>query len=707
MLLPLQREVGLQVSDLLSWLVGEMTAERSAFIDGVMDAWRVNEHADVAAIATIVLHYAQQHRYRASSAPAFNVLREAVAGQVEKIEAIAADLGETYTRPIHELHRSLDQLRRLRIAVLGEFKRGKSTLINALLQRPGFMPTDTLPSTSAIIEIISESPDRFEQLVDLDSGRYETKTRDEFYKQAGDADERSRRAAKGEEGDIEGMPRWRVRTPFEFLQSAEIVTIVDTPGLNEDPIRDKLAREEAHRAHAAILVLSASQLLSSFEQEVADQLASKIRGLVVVINRIDEVTEEQVPRLRSRVLDHLGALGLREDQIMTLNAREIERHLEAGASPESIDGLVHLHDRITDVALRNIMPLRVTRLQESVSSFIEEIHAKLALNSAHLRATAEEMQKEEAAQKKKREKAQEDIRNLERDMCRRGQYAATELRQKFEAAWPRILANLEKKKDNWKSDHNSLFSPKLAAQDIAKCAQHDLTANIEGWATTEFKRTVEPALADAIDSNRHRLDALAEYLNDVTGMDKSTVHEQVLKKAMSHLLGDRVDVDNIGGEWAAVLSAVVSLVVGYIVADVILYYMLSMIAGFLNPFLLAAAAVAGLVAFAVGGKAAVTSYIRSKIAEKIVGKLGEPDVQDRIASGLHDKTYEIFESFGQEFSSTATSYLTEADHHLQELTELAASSKQRKDEFREAATRMVRSLDDLRILLPINSIGAA
>ena len=69
-----------------------------------------------------------------------------------------------------------------RLAVLGEFKRGKSTLINALIAEPGLMPTDFLPCTSALTEIKYGDKPLFEISKDYIYGEFEPSTKEEFQK---------------------------------------------------------------------------------------------------------------------------------------------------------------------------------------------------------------------------------------------------------------------------------------------------------------------------------------------------------------------------------------------------------------------------------------------------------------------------------------------------------------------------------------------
>src|SRR5690606_10640055 len=157
-----------------------------------------------------------------------------------------------------------------------------------------------------------------------------------------------------------------------------------------------------------------------------------------------------------------------------------------------------------------------------------------------------------------------------------------------------------------------------------------LIENIEGWAKVKFEEKVQPDLHEAIDNNKPRIDAVAEYLNELTGMDKDEVRERLLKETVKTLVGEDVEVDSVGGVWASVLAAVVSLLVGYIVADIILYYILSVIAGFFNPILLAAAVLAGLIIYLLGGREAVLATLQKRIAKKIIGELQKEKNRNKI-----------------------------------------------------------------------------
>jgi signal recognition particle receptor subunit beta len=236
-----------------------------------------------------------------------------------------------------------------RIAVVGQVKAGKSSFVNALVQRPGLLPTDVNPWTTAIThlhfgradapanvaaEFTFFNPDEWEQLVHggghireltqrlvpgfevellkkhVDAMRRRSEERlgstlnallgkkHEFASISSEVLERY--ICSGGAGLL-GMSVEQKGLYSDIVKSADIyftsnefgfpVTIIDTPGTN-DPflVRDEITRRALESADIYIVLLTARQALSS--ADVA--LLRILRGLhkdriVVFINRIDEL----------------------------------------------------------------------------------------------------------------------------------------------------------------------------------------------------------------------------------------------------------------------------------------------------------------------------------------------------------------------------------------------------------------------------------
>jgi signal recognition particle receptor subunit beta len=231
-----------------------------------------------------------------------------------------------------------------RIAIIGQVKAGKSTLINALIGRPGFLPTDVNPWTAAVTNLHFGRPTDagavyqfFDELdwqhlaaggrlfelsqrlgIELDAymlanqvrqmrERAEQRLGPQFKLLLGKQHRFERASAEVLEryvcvGDLDSGPAAPAPDAGRFAditKSADLyfdlepfacpVTIVDTPGTN-DPflVRDEISREALRSADAYVVVLNAQQALSSSDLDLLRLLHGLQKSrLVVFINRID------------------------------------------------------------------------------------------------------------------------------------------------------------------------------------------------------------------------------------------------------------------------------------------------------------------------------------------------------------------------------------------------------------------------------------
>ncbi len=176
--------------------------------------------------------------------------------------------------------------RRVNVAVVGEFKRGKSTLVNALLGMP-LVPTGILPLTSAVT--LLRHGDRERLLVHFLDGHEEQHPLDRLARYATEA---------GNPGNRLGVELTVVETPSPFL--ADGMQVIDTPGTGSVHAHNTHAAESFFpRIDAAVVVLSADQPLSAAERELLATIDGMAGACIVVANRIDRLGErDRGPVLR-------------------------------------------------------------------------------------------------------------------------------------------------------------------------------------------------------------------------------------------------------------------------------------------------------------------------------------------------------------------------------------------------------------------------
>jgi small GTP-binding protein len=201
---------------------------------------------------------------------------------------------------------------RFNLVVLGEFKRGKSTLINALLGR-NVLPTGVLPLTSVVTTIAAGEGDRLR--IYFHDGREEERPLRELAEYVTEARNPANRL---------GVELARVELGHDLLRAG--LELVDTPGIGSIHFHNtEVARGFLPQVDAALCVLDAGQPLSESERELFREAAERVPRLLVVINKIDHLDhadrEVAVEFIRSALRDLLGPS---EVELFAVSARRRE-----------------------------------------------------------------------------------------------------------------------------------------------------------------------------------------------------------------------------------------------------------------------------------------------------------------------------------------------------------------------------------------------
>jgi GTPase Era involved in 16S rRNA processing len=186
------------------------------------------------------------------------------------------------------------------VAVVGEFKRGKSTFINALLGQE-ILPTDILPTTATLnrvtyglkpmVNIIYKDGRKVEVPVDQ-LINYVTKLTDESEKIA------------------ETVKEAIVYSPIHYCMNN--VDIIDTPGLNDDENMTNITLSVLPQVDAAIMVVMALAPFSEFERSFLETklLSNDLGRVIFVVTRIDHANtpgdaDRAVKEIENRIRVHV------------------------------------------------------------------------------------------------------------------------------------------------------------------------------------------------------------------------------------------------------------------------------------------------------------------------------------------------------------------------------------------------------------------
>ena len=211
---------------------------------------------------------------------------------------------------LHELNERI-KTDRFNLAVLGEFKKGKSALINALLRTP-VLPVDILPTTACVNRITYDVDARAKvEFIDGKSEDIPLESLKDYVTQSGTK--------------VEGVQEVTVWYPTVYC--ANNVDIYDTPGLNDSPEMTKATTDVISRMDIAIFTLSADTNFSMSESEFIGSrlLSSDVGRVIFVVTRMGGKSPEERERILSYIRQRINKMVLgKAERVFADNPEEFE-----------------------------------------------------------------------------------------------------------------------------------------------------------------------------------------------------------------------------------------------------------------------------------------------------------------------------------------------------------------------------------------------
>lgn len=181
---------------------------------------------------------------------------------------------------------------RFNLVVVGQFKRGKSSLMNALIGRD-LLPTGLLPLTSAITTLRYGSRER----VTLQRTGWNIEQEIPLRELPGYVTE------QGNPGNEKGLIEARVELPARFLRRG--LFFVDTPGVGSASERAaSVTYDFLPDAHAIIFVTSVEAPMSEVEMSLLSDIRLYVQQLFIAVNKVDTLSDEP-EEARAAVLDYI------------------------------------------------------------------------------------------------------------------------------------------------------------------------------------------------------------------------------------------------------------------------------------------------------------------------------------------------------------------------------------------------------------------
>jgi len=273
-------------------------------------------------------------------------------------------IAQHYSETLQKIMANLEQ-NRFRLVVLGQFKRGKSTFLNALLSEP-ILPMDVIPVTAVITEIIF-GPQKKAQIL-FENGKsveIEVEQLTAFV-----SEEQNPNNAKKVDKVI-------VYHSSHFLKEGLI--LVDTPGVGSiHQHNTRLTREYIPNVDAALFLFSADPPLTELEQNFLKLILPFIPQIFFVLNKKDYLQPaslEKVLQFNRQIIEKLTGQAPTIWPISALNALKAKQQNDQQLLAES--GLDQLQTSLQNFLMNHRGRLvilsncdRLLRLVRQMENFI-------------------------------------------------------------------------------------------------------------------------------------------------------------------------------------------------------------------------------------------------------------------------------------------------------------------------------------------------
>jgi len=195
------------------------------------------------------------------------------------------------------------------LVILGQFKRGKTTLINGLIGKE-ILPSSVVPLTSVVT--ILKHADEINCNIYMQDGSNKIVRLEELTDYI---------TEKGNPKNIKNARCARIQYPSPFLEKGML--LVDTPGVGSTFLHNtETTYEFLDHLDAALFLMSADVPISQVEKELLDTIKGSTQKIFFVLNKIDNLTPNEIEEISAFNKHVLEEMGFTVQEILPISARE-------------------------------------------------------------------------------------------------------------------------------------------------------------------------------------------------------------------------------------------------------------------------------------------------------------------------------------------------------------------------------------------------
>jgi GTPase Era involved in 16S rRNA processing len=309
-------------------------------------------------------------------------------GEIHSVLALTLPTESSLAGQLRSLRERLEE-ERLQLSVLGQFKRGKSTFINALLGAD-LLPTSVIPLT-AVATFISWRP---QPLVVI---RFQSQAPNQQIPVGTPGEVRNTLFRfVAEEANPEnrlGVERVDLLYPADILREGSV--IIDTPGIGSTLQHNtEAALRVLPECDAAIFVLSADPPITDAEIQYLRRLKSKVSRVLFVVNKIDYLRSEETRSAEKFLTSVLVKYDLMkpEERLFCVSARNgLNAKQKGNAAALEASGIAALEKHLVGTLAREKNRLLEDAIRRKTCDICMQASAELDLRERTLKMPIDEL----------------------------------------------------------------------------------------------------------------------------------------------------------------------------------------------------------------------------------------------------------------------------------------------------------------------------
>lgn len=435
--------------------------------------------------------------------------KEKLTTKLQQLYIVAKDL--ELTNRMHFIGKNIECLDRekFELVVVGEFSRGKSTFVNAMLGNK-ILPARKKATTAVISKIIySDEPKYYLHYKD-ETKNVEEITEEKFLNLIAPKESEPEEEKKSKQDFLNTIDFADIAYPLEFCK--DNVEIVDTPGINDiNQNRIEITYRYLNQADAVIMLLSATQALSNSEVEFLKEriLGNHIQNIFFVVthkDELDEISEQKVLNFVTKNIRDILPENVTIDNriflvssIQTLAYRMVKNGLELPTKTlrnnyvESLEhtGFNEFEDALAYFLAEEKGRAKINKYVSQSESIIVDLNKKIVLQKELIMHSVDDLKEKVAKMEPEFNGAKYNVKQITQDMRVKLGNNISEIEDKLAELEKNICQAVDKTIDDYTGDLKDVKNIKAVINSAINVEQKKFIDEIQAIESKKINEVIQ------------------------------------------------------------------------------------------------------------------------------------------------------------------------------------------------------------------------